>query len=299
MMKQLTLSATIALALVVHSSSAADPASGASASCPPGSWFCAAPPDEQATPAGQPVRPLQPLPRPAEDNSRADAPPGPPPPPPPPYVRRAPRPPPPVIVVQSHEPPPMYEYERPAHDVVLSRRREWGLTARVEGAMIGSGYQQNAGMFGGGFGVRFKPIRSFGIESDLDFLGGHDYQGMLRNETALSFNGLFFLNPKSPAVVYALAGFGWSWAHAVCDSCSGSSPDERYDYFGGQVGLGLEARLSRSFAFDVDVRGFVRGRVDKAAQSQPEFVEIDANGNRRTTNASGGGLLTAGMTLYF
>ncbi len=75
--------------------------------------------------------------------------------------------------------------------------------------------------------------------------------------------------------------------------------DNHYVYFGGQVGLGLEARITQSFALDVDLRGFVRGRVDQAADKQPEFVEVDANGNQRQTNASGGGLLTAGMTIYF
>jgi hypothetical protein len=177
----------------------------------------------------------------------------------------------------------VYEYDRPPPSDVLSRKREWGATARLEGAMIGGGYANNAGMWGGGFGIRFKPIRAFGIETDLDFLGGRDYQGFQRNETAFSVNGLFYANAKSPVALYFLAGIGWSWAHAVCDLCSG----------------GIEARVSRSFAFNVDLRGFVRGRIDRGADSQPEFVEVDANGNQRETNASGGGLLTAGMTVYF
>jgi hypothetical protein len=45
----------------------------------------------------------------------------------------------------------------------------------------------------------------------------------------------------------------------------------------------------------VDLRGFVRSRTDQAAQQQPEFT----NSQGQTTNTSGGGLLTGGMTLYF
>jgi hypothetical protein len=204
-----------------------------------------------------------------------------------------------VVVVRASEPPPLYEYDRPPPSDVLSRKREWGATARLEAAMIGGGSANNAGMWGGGFGLRFKPIRAFGIETDLDFLGGRDYQGFQRNETAFSVNGLFYANPRSPVALYFLAGIGWSWAHAVCDSCSEGIVDDHYVYFGGQLGVGLEARVSRSFAFNVDLRGFVRGRIDRGADSQPEFVEVDANGNQRETNASGGGLLTAGMTVYF
>ena len=149
-------------------------------------------------------------------------------------------------------------------------------------------------------------MRSFGIEADLDVAGGdHDYQGNRRNETAFMVNGLLFLNPRSRAQIYLLAGFGWSGAHVTCTSCS-NPVDNHYDYFGGQVGAGLELRLTRVLAFNVDVRGFIRGRTDQLAKSQPEFDEpagCSANpaaySSCRTTNTSGGGLLTGGMTLYF
>jgi hypothetical protein len=72
--------------------------------------------------------------------------------------------------------------------------------------------------------------------------------------------------------------------------------DTQYTYFGGQIGIGLEARVTRSVAFNVDLRGFMRSRTDQLAQQTPEFGP-DAQG--RTTNTSGGGLFTGGMTLYF
>ena len=85
-----------------------------------------------------------------------------------------------------------------------------------------------------------------------------------------------------------------------------TSVDNHYDYFGGQVGAGLELRLGRVVAFNADIRGFIRGRTDALAQRQPEFdspagCSSQANfpGQCRTTNTSGGGLLTGGMTLYF
>ena len=35
------------------------------------------------------------------------------------------------------------------------------------------------------------------IEADVDFVGGQDYQGDDRSETAVTFNALLFLNPRS------------------------------------------------------------------------------------------------------
>jgi hypothetical protein len=198
------------------------------------------------------------------------------------------------------EMPPPYEYSPPRHPPI-SPPHEWGLNLHLEGASIGSGTEHNAGMGGGGAGLRFKPNRYFGLETDLDFVGGHGYSGDLRNEHALTFNGLFFLNPRSRAQLYLLAGFGWSWASSQIDpndpasSTACGSSQCNYTYFGGQAGMGLEMRLTRVLAFNVDLRGFVRSRVDGAATSQPEFT----NAQGQTTNTSGGALLTGGMTLYF
>ena len=172
--------------------------------------------------------------------------------------------------------------------------------------MIGNGEQGNAGLGGGGAGLRFKPVRAFGLEADLDFAGGsHDYQGNKRNETAFTLNALLFLNPRSHAQIYLLAGFGWSGAHVTCDGCT-APLDNHYDYFGGQIGAGLELRLARAIAFNVDLRGFMRGRTDGLAQSRPEFDQPagcssnpSAYPSCKATNTSGGGLLTGGMTLYF
>jgi hypothetical protein len=159
--------------------------------------------------------------------------------------------------------------------------------------MFGGGVAGNAGMGGAGFGLRYKPVPAFGIESNLDFLGGTDYNGFRRNENAITFNALVFLNPRSRAQVYLLAGFGFSNAH-VNDSSQGVSYD--YSYFGGQAGIGLELRLSRHFALNSDLRGFIRGRTDDGANAHPEFYDPSTG---QTTNTSAGVLLTAGATFYF
>jgi opacity protein-like surface antigen len=157
-------------------------------------------------------------------------------------------------------------------------------------------------MGGAGLGLRYRPTPQLGLETDLDFLGGHGYEGESRSETAFSVNGLFFVNPRSRAQVYLLAGIGWSWAHVACDptidTCSSTSTipmDAHYSYFGGQAGVGLEFRLSRMVAIGADMRAFVRGRTDNQAQSQPEFTSSTG----QTTNTSGGVLFTGGLTLYF
>jgi opacity protein-like surface antigen len=270
--------------------------SGGSASCPPGSWFCAQSPQQQASPAGKPVDSLQPLPDPEAPppappppprRYRYAPPPPPPEPPPPPPVSYDP---PPVGAIDRSETPPPYEYAPPPRPV--SAPHEWGLNLHAEGAAIGRGTQGDASMGGFGAGLRFKPTRYFGVEGDLDFVGGRDYNGDNRNETAFTFNGLLFLNPRSRAQVYLLAGFGWSSAHVTNDV---QNLDTSYGYFGAQAGAGLEFRLSHAVAFNADFRGFIRGRTDSAAAAQPEFT--DQYG--RSTNTSGGGLFTGGITLYF
>jgi opacity protein-like surface antigen len=305
MIKSVLFSSALALGLAVPAVAAAQAApGGGGGSCPPGSWFCAEPPQQRATPAGQPVQPLTPLPDPDESSEAPEhsAPAETKPSPPPPVVVY--QPPPPAMEERPQAPPP-YVYARPRREAI-SPPHEWGLNLHLEGAMIGSGAQGNAGLGGAGAGLRFKPVRSFGIEADLDFAGGdHDYQGNKRSEGAFTLSGLLFLNPRSHAQIYLLAGFGWSSAHVTCDGCA-TPVDSHYDYFGGQIGAGLELRLTRVLAFNADIRGFMRGRTDQLAQRQPEFDQPSgcsssptAVSNCRSTNTSGGGLLTGGMTLYF
>ncbi|MGA7121966.1 MAG: outer membrane beta-barrel protein [Polyangiaceae bacterium] len=312
MSKSFLASVALTSMLAVPGVAAAQSAPAGGVPCAPGSWFCTQaprlppPPPAPVRPVPQPTESLETLPPPADA-------PDPEPPPAPPVTRRPRRPPPPIVVYEPPPPPPValerpgpppYEYYHPRRQSV-SPPHEWGLNLHFEGAMIGNGAQGNAGLGGVGAGLRFKPTRSFGIEGDLDFVGGTDYQGDKRDETAFTLNALLFLNPQSHAQIYLLAGIGWSGAHVTCDSCA-TPIDNHYDYFGGQAGGGLELRLTRVLAFNIDIRGFIRGRTDSLAQTQPEFdspagcsSNPSATGTCRTTNSSGGALMTGGMTLYF
>jgi len=273
----------------------------APAHCPPGSWFCADSGQQSAAPAGQAVT-LQPLPGPQE------APPGPPPPPPrttyiygpgtapPPVVVY--QPPPPVVVYQAPRymsPPPVYYVRRPES---YPKKNEWGLNLHVEGAAFGHASQAtvDSGMGGVGFGLRYKPVPAFGLEADLDFLAGRDYNGFRRDETAFTLNGMVFLNPKSRSQIYLIGGFGWSGADVTDDSPGYDAAKYHYSYFGGQGGLGVEFRIARHFALNLDALGFVRERIDSGAASNPEFKDPQTG---QTSNTSGGVLFRGGMTFYF
>jgi hypothetical protein len=278
----------VTLALPGVASAQAAPPAPPNPNCPPGSWFCAETTQTPAAPAGQPV-PLQPLPAPGPAAGG----------PPPSVVYQ---PPPPVVVYQSPatryyvipSPPPVYYYRphRPSH------RPEWGINLHFEGAAFGhAAGVGSAGMGGGGLGIRYRPVPSFALESDLDFVGGRDYNGFRRDEESSTFNGLLFLNPRSRAQIYLLAGFGWSWAHATDDILGSQAYGQGFDYtyFGGQGGIGLEFRASKHFAINADARAFIRTRTDDQASFSPEFT----NASGQTTNTSAGALFTGGMTFYF
>ncbi len=283
-----------AFALVTGASSVA---AAQTPNCPPGSWFCA---DAQIQ-GGASVTvgvggQLQPLPPPQQPAT-----------PPPVVVQQTPVQPP--VVVYQPAPPPVIVYrpQQPDYRTYYVRRplpyaqREWGLNLRLDAAIFGGANGSDAGMGGFGAGLRFKPTPYFGVEGGVDFALGRDYNDYARTETAFTLAGLLFLNPRDRAQIYLLGGFGWSVANVTNDSGLGigtlpGGASTTYDYFGGLFGIGLEYRMTQHFALNVDVRGFVRGRTDGGSQSNPEFVD-PASG--KTTNTSGGALVTGGITFYF
>ncbi len=278
-------SCAVALSVALPRVAAAQASTPAPSSpnCPPGSWFCAETTQTPAASAGQPV--LQPLPPPPPAGGPA----------PPAVVYQ---PPPPVVVYQNPQtryyvvppPPPVYYY-RSRHP----HRSEWGINLHLEGAAFGhAAGVGGSGMGGGGLGIRYRPVPVFALETDLDFVGGRDYNGFRRDEEASTINGLLFLNPRSRAQIYLLAGFGWSWAH-VSDNPVGPGWAADYTYFGGQGGVGLEFRAAKHFALNFDARAFIRTRTDDQASFSPEFT----NSSGQTTNTSAGALFTGGMTFYF
>lgn len=279
----------------------------ADSACPPGSWFCQpdAPPtapvqargaNTQAVADPIPVAPAQAAP----PSAPAATPPALPPPDaqaarplPPPYAP-GPYPPAPPAQVQV-EPvprpvPPPYDYT-PRED--YPRRREWGMNLHLFGVMMDSGRRDNTAMGGVGAGLRYRAIPALAFGADLDFASGRDYNGYRRSETAFLANVYVYLNPQSKVAAYVLGGVGWAGAKAT--ERGNANRDHRYAYFGGQLGGGVEFRLSKHVALDLEARAFLRTRTDDAKNIDPEF--LDAGG--RVSNTSAAGVLTGGMTFYF
>jgi opacity protein-like surface antigen len=269
--------------------------SAAQAECPPGSWFCADPVDDKpaATAPGKAESEVKTV-SPGESTTVAPggsttiivqtA--------PPPAPAPAPRPPP-------VAPPARAVYAAPAKPPppVVRRRSaaEWGFNLRLQGAMMSSKKQQaadDAGMGGLGFSLRARPTGHFALDFGVDFLSGTDFNGYKRSEVPFTVNAMLFVNPKDRAQLYFLGGMGWSSAQV--EVTNGAT--EKYSYFGLQSGVGLEYRATRTVALNVDLIGFVRGRTDRAAANNPEFIDPSTG---RTTNTSGGGLLRGGLTFYW
>jgi opacity protein-like surface antigen len=173
------------------------------------------------------------------------------------------------------------------------RLRRWGFNMRLVAALMDE-QDEGAGMGGLGFSLRVRPERHFALDFGVDMLGGRDYQGYRRSEVPFTVSALVYANPRSAVQFYMLGGIGWSHARVETDEVSGHIED--YDYFGGQLGAGLEFRLSPPVALNLDLLGFVRGRTDGDARNSPEFTDPDTG---QTTNTSGGGLLRAGLTFYW
>jgi opacity protein-like surface antigen len=259
---------------------------GAQASCPPGAWFC----EEDATsePAEEDLPP-DPAGAPGRAERRRPA--------PAPAVVYAPvgQPPPRVVLAQPVrlEPPP--PRPRPRH------RRRFGLNLRLEGVMLGDDRDraEGAGMGGLGVSFRYRPVPHFSLDVGVDALGGTDWEGHERDETALTVSGIVFFNPRNAVQFYLLGGIGGSSAHVYLESDVDAAEhewSERYSYFGAHLGIGLEFRITQLVSLNLDLVGFMRGRTDDAARTNPEFVDPDTG---RTTNSSGGGLFRGGLTFYF
>lgn len=246
--------------------------------CPPDAWFCAEG-EIKIGPPGTTPPPVAPAPAPA----------------PPPVVvyTPAPAPPPPV----QPAPPPAYypPPPPPPHRPVV--RSEIGLNFHLVGAAFASNENMthDAGAGGVGAALRFRPTPRFALDIGLDVMGGTDANGFKRSEVPFTIAGLLYLNPRSKVQVYLLGGLGFSTARVEKTTQAGYTLDERYSYFGGLFGGGLEVRVAPKVALNFDVRGFVRGRTDDKAKYDPEFRANDG----RTTNTSGGALFNGGLTLYF
>jgi len=187
---------------------------------------------------------------------------------------------PPTVVVVKHKP--VSEAPVAASPPAPPRERKVGLHFDVGGTL---GPQVTMGGFNGA--IRFRPKQHIGIDLGAGYFAGNDYQGFYRTEVPVTTNFLFFINPQHKLQVYFLLGPGMSFGKV--DSFDGA---RRMTYVGGQAGLGLELRLARAFALNFDARGVLRHRLD--GDPRPEFVD-----GTKSTDTSGGALLTFGATFYF
>jgi hypothetical protein len=257
--------------------------------CPPGSWFCG---EGQAQGAAQaPAAPAAAGEAPAAAAPAAATP------------ASAGTPPPPVIIYQapSSEPPPPYVYtprDPPLH-------RQWAIGANLQLPLYVKRNGGDGGFMGGVGGLlRFRPRGGvFAMQGEIGSYAGSDYNNDRRAEFAMAGNIMFFVMPKKKTSLYFLGGLGFATAHVSRDgyvpydarnnSYTSQPSSSNFAYFGAQTGIGLEVGLGTHFALDFQLRGFMRQRIDSAPE--PEFV----SGSGQTTNASAGGLLSAGLNYYF
>ncbi|MEO7331501.1 MAG: outer membrane beta-barrel protein [Minicystis sp.] len=210
---------------------------------------------------------------------------------------------------QGYYPPPQPVSRRLAPPVKARPvwHSEFGLNMRVEGTYVGhpDNTDYSTGLGGIGLSLRYRPVPAFAFDLGVDVLGGTDYNGFHRTEVPFSLSGLVYVNPRSRAQLYFNIGMDYSRATVRSDnntpllSADFEEPgtfSQHYSYFGGHGGLGIEFRISKRVAFNVDGLAFVRKRVDDAADAVPEFVD---RATGRTTNTSGGGLFRGGLTLWW
>jgi len=161
---------------------------------------------------------------------------------------------------------------------------------RVEGVALGNAAAPDAAMGGIGFSLRPRPSPNFAIDFGLDFIGGRDFFGDRRSESAFTVNPMVFLNPGNKVQVYLFAGLGVGRARV--ERSNGIMRD--YRYVGADVGGGVEFRFWQRFAFSGDVLAFVRDRSDM--QRGAEFVDATTG---RYTSSSAGALFRLGATYYW
>ena len=225
---------------------------------------------------------------------------------PPPVVIETPPPPvvvqppvqPPIVVVQGPPPPQQIVVVAPPPReppvVAVQTRRErrvvydlvptFDMGLHLDGGVM---FSDRIGMGGLNAALRIRPEAHIAIDVGTGFWYGQDYNGREHWEMPVQADLLVFFNPENMFQVYGVVGGGMSF---------GSAAGRDLMYAGGEAGLGAELRLSRFFALNLDVRGFIRQRV---GGGPPEFTQISSAGLVQTTDLSGGVYGQLGMTFYF
>lgn len=312
----------LALSSLVLGLAAATPAAFAQTpNCPPGSWLCADVSINGGISGNVQVGPVAPIPPQVVVQPPQRVYMTPPQPQPVVYVQPAPRvwvqpaprvyvQPPPVVVYQPQQP--VYYYQQPQqYQLYYQPGMQMQQRSTMFGLMAGGGFSYlggpGSGLLGeGSVGFRVRGRGHWGFEGLVGVAGGRDYNGDNRLEVPVALSGMVYFNPQHAFQVYGLFGVDYSWAslrytsdHALERGLSSSN----YQYLGGHAGLGFEWHLGPVFALWADARGFVRGRIDGSAASNPEFSRqvVDNAGTVTTqsSNTSMGVLTQAGVALFF
>ncbi len=172
-------------------------------------------------------------------------------------------------------------------------RQRYALLGRLQLALLDDGSGAGKPFMGGpGAGVRVRPLPHLALDCAADAAFGRDALGAQRDELALSLGVTAFVNPQQDVQVYLPTGLFHAWARVDPEHGRRRS----YRYFGAFLGIGAEYRFHPLVAISVELTGFIRGRTDGSASTEPEFVDLRTG---ETSNSSGGGLLRAGLLRYF
>jgi hypothetical protein len=169
-----------------------------------------------------------------------------------------------------------------------SERSPWGVALRAQGVLLESG--SDASLWGVGASARYALNRVVTLDVGLDTIAGTDYNGYDRSELALSASSLLFLNQGDVVRTFLQVGLSLSTARVDL-----GYDEQSWGYLGGHAGIGLEFPLDSRIGLAVEGLGFMRGRIDSRAASEPEFTSSSG----RVSNTSGGCLLRGGVVLRF
>ena len=215
----------------------------------------------------------------------------------PPPVYYTPPPPPPIYVAPA--PAPVYVTPAPAPVVRLRaprthvRHSGFGFGVRASGGYAGL---SDIGMYGGGAVLRYNTGPHFGVELTVDGYGGTGYGGAERIEFPVALSGVWYVNPRSHVQLYLLGGLGLSVAEVTAN---GETDDPIYG--GGQLGVGVEFLIGSHVGLTLDVRGFVRSRINERPEgsiAHDGSCREAEGGGTECTDLEAGATFNAGFNFY-
>lgn len=277
--------------------------------CPPGSLLCAGLQIGAGISGGVVIGGGRPAP--------APLPPPPPAPPPASVVVQAPmvefqpapvyvQPPPPPVVI--YRPAPVVYttttlVPAPAPAPVLMQRQQVGLGAYASGLFLGGSdsARERPAMGGAGAMMRYRHTPHVASEATIAGMWGRDYNGDARAEVPVTLGGVVYFNPRNRFQIYGVLGAGLSFASVQYDLPNAQRrgmSEAGYFYLGGYTGIGAEWQITQHFSLIFDVRGFMRARVDRNADENPEFTRTRGTATQ-TSNASMGLTGNLGAMFWF